>query len=108
MARVLLLSATAPDDQTDFNLAPLLEAQQCAERDRFQIHSLTTDPENADLIIFVEFYGGGWYFERVRAHPLVRRYREKCFVFCANPFVIPFLPGIYTGVAKGWASSRIR
>src|ERR1043166_6489912 len=108
MARVLLLSATPPDDQTDFNLAPLLEARQCAERDRFHVHSLTTDPEQADLIMFVEFYGGGWYFERVRAHPLVRRYREKCFVFCANPFVIPFLPGIYTGVAKGWASSRIR
>ena len=108
MARVVLLSATPAGDQTDFNLTPLLEARQCAESDRFHVHSLTTDPEQADLIIFVEFYGGGWYFERVRAHPLVRRYRDKCFLFCANPFVIPFLPGLYTGVAKRWASSRIR
>lgn len=108
MARVLLLSASPENDQSDFNLAPLLEAQQCAKTDRFQVHSVTTDPEGADLIIFVEFYGAGWYFERVRAHALVRRYREKCFLFCANPFVIPFLPGVYTGVEKKWASSRIR
>ena len=108
MARVLLLSATPEDDQTDFNLAPLREAQACAKLDRFRVHSFTADPDAAELIIFVEFYGGGWYFERVRAHPFVRRYREKCFLFCANPFVIPFLPGVYAGVEKRWASSRTR
>ncbi len=108
MARVLLLSATPEDDQTDFNLAPLEEAKACAELDRFRVDSLTADPAAADLIIFVEFYGGGWYFDRVRAHPFVRQYREKCFLFCANPFVIPFLPGVYAGIEKRWASSRTR
>jgi hypothetical protein len=106
MARVVLLSTTPEDDQTDFNLAPLQEAQRCAEADRFHVHSLVSDVELADLIIFVEFYGAGWYFERVRRHPLVRRYREKCFLFCANPLVIPFLPGVYTGVEKMWVGSR--
>jgi hypothetical protein len=108
MARVFLLSATPEDDRTDYNLAPLLEAQKCAEADRIGVHSLTTDPEAADLIIFVEFYGAGWYFERVRRHPLVSRHREKCFLFCANPRVIPFLPGVYTGIEKKWASVRTR
>jgi hypothetical protein len=108
MARVFLLSATPANDNTDFNLAPLREAQKSAELDRFGIHSLTNDPEAADLIIFVEFYGGGWYFERVRRHPLVRHHRDKCFLFCSNPFVIPFLPGVYTGIEKGWASARTR
>jgi hypothetical protein len=108
MARVLLLSATPEDDQTDFNLAPLQEAKASAEIDRFRVHSLTDDPNAADLIVFVEFYGGGWYFERVRAHPLVRQYREKCFLFSANPFVVPFLPGVYAGVEKQWASARTR
>ena len=93
MARVVLLSATPEDDQTDFNLAPLHELQKCAERDRFGVHSVTTDPKAADLIIFAEFYGAGWYFKRVRRHPLLRQYREKTFLFCANPFVIPLLPG---------------
>jgi hypothetical protein len=108
MARVFLLSATPENDQTDFNLAPLLDLQKGAELDRFKVHSLTTDPESADLIIFAECYGGGWYFDRVRRHSLVRKYREKCFLLCGNPFVIPFLPGVYTGVERRWMSSRIR
>jgi hypothetical protein len=108
MARAFLLSATSEDDQTDYNRAPLADLQQAAEMDRFKVHSLTADPESADLIIFAEFYGAGWYFEGVRRHPLVRRYREKCFLFCGNPFVIPFVPGVYTGVEKRWMSSRIR
>lgn len=108
MARVFLLSVTPADDDTDFNLAPLLEVQRCAELDRFRAHSLTDDPGSADLIIFVEFYGGGWYFERVRGHPLVREFREKCFLVCSNPFVIPFLPGVYTGIEKRWDSARTR
>jgi hypothetical protein len=108
MARVLLLSATPEDDQTDFNLAPLQEALRCAELDRFHIHSVVANPDTADLIIFVEFYGAGWYFARVRRHPLVKRHREKCFLFSANPLVIPLLPGVYTGVEKSWATSRTR
>jgi hypothetical protein len=108
MARVYLLSATPVNDETDFNLAPLQEIQRCAELDRFRVHSLARDPAAADLIIFAEFYGGGWYFEGVRAHPLVREFRDKCFIVCSNPFVIPFLPGVYTGIEKQWASARTR
>jgi len=108
MARVFLLSVTPDDDQTDYNLAPLEEARRCAELDRVRVHSLATDPDTADLIIFAEFYGAGWYFERVRRHPLVRKCREKCFLFTANPSVIPFLPGVYTAVERRWASARTR
>jgi hypothetical protein len=108
MARVFLFSATPADDETDFNLAPLLEMQRYAELDRFHTHTLTDDPAVADLIIFAEFYGGGWYFERVRGHRLVHQFREKCFLVCSNPFVIPFLPGVYTGIERRWASARTR
>jgi hypothetical protein len=86
----------------------LLELQKCQVVDRFRAHSLTSDAAAADLIIFVEFYGAGWYFQRVRQHPLVRRYREKCFLVSSNPLVIPFLPGVYSGVEKRWAGSRTR
>lgn len=108
MASIFLLSVTPEDDQTDFNLAPLRDLQKCAELDRFRIHSLTSDAAAADLIIFAEVYGGGWYFERVRRHLLVRNSRDKCFLFCTNPFVIPFLPGVYTGVERRWSSPRTR
>jgi hypothetical protein len=108
MARVFLLSVTPEDDQTDYNLAPLRELQKSVELDRFGQHTVTDDPDEADLIIFTEFYGAGWYFERLRRHSLLRKYRDKCFLFCANPYVIPFLPGVYAGVEERWASARTR
>lgn len=106
MAHVLLLSASSADDATPEHWAPLLDLTNCAQQDRFGVHSLTDDPQTADVILFVESYGAGWHFERVRHHPYTRRFREKCFIYCSNPFVIPFLPGIYTGVDRRWASSR--
>jgi hypothetical protein len=106
MAQVLLLSATPSDDQTDYNLAPLHALQENVRADRFRAHRLTEDPEGADVILFVELYGGGFHFERVRAHPLVKKHREKCFLFCSNAFVIPFLPGIYASIEKRWSSGR--
>ena len=106
MAQVVLLSATPPDDETREHLAPLRDLRDAAASDRFGVHQVTGNPATADVIVFAESYGAGWHFERVRRHPFTRRYREKCFIFCANPFVIPFLPGVYTGIDKGWASRR--
>lgn len=106
MAQVLLLSATAPDDHKPEHQAPLVGLRESAARDRFGVHSLTADPEAADVILFAESYGAGWHFERVRRHPFTKRFREKCFIFNSSPFVIPFLPGIYTGIGRRWSSSR--
>ena len=108
MARVVLLSATPANEATDFNLAPLRDLQNSAKLDRFKIHSLTSDPESADVILFAEAYGAGWHFEHVRRHPFVRNHREKCFIFCSNPFVIPFLPGIFSSIGQRWSSPRTR
>jgi hypothetical protein len=106
MAKAVLLSATPAGDQSEAHLAPLRDLRGRAERDKFGIHSVTDDADAADVILFVEGYGAGWYFEDVRRHPFTKRYREKCFVFCANPFVIPLLPGIYTAIEKRRASRR--
>ena len=106
MAQVVLLSATPADDQTPDHLAPLRDMQIRASHDRRRVHRLTNDPDAAEVILFVESYGAGWHFERVRRHPLTRRYREKTFIFCSNPYVIPFLPGIYTALDRRWASRR--
>lgn len=106
MAQVVLLSATPRDDRKREHLAPLDDLRESAAADRIGVHRVTDDPHAADVILFVESYGAGWHFERVRRHPFTRRYREKCFIFCANPFVIPFLPGVYTGVDERWASRR--
>ena len=106
MAQVVFLSATPASDSTPEHLAPLQDLREAAASDRIGVHRLTNDAESADVILFVESYGAGWHFERVRRHPYTRRFREKCFIFCANPYVIPFLPGVYTGVEQRWASRR--
>ena len=106
MARIVLLSATPDPADNEENVAPVSDLRERAARDKFGVHSLTTDAAAADVILFVEAYGAGPYFERVRRHQLTRKYREKCFIFCSNPFVIPLLPGIYTGIERRWRSRR--
>ena len=106
MAKVLLLSATPRDDQTDYNRAPLEALQESARVDRFGHHSLEENAYAADLIIFAEYFGGGFHFERLRAHRVVRQHRAKCFLFSSNPHVLPFLPGIYASIERRWSSRR--
>jgi hypothetical protein len=106
MARVFLLSAAPIEEQNEYNLAPYRTLRASAEKDPFGTHQLTDDAEVADMILFAELLGAGMHFEAVRRHPLVKRHREKCFLFCSNAFVIPFLPGVYASVGKTWASRR--
>lgn len=107
MAQVLLLSVAAGDD-ADYNRGAYVRLKRSAEQGTFREHHLTNDAEAADLILFAEVKGAGPYFELVRRHPFVRRFREKCLLFCANAFVIPFLPGIYASIEKRWTSARTR
>lgn len=107
MARVLLRSA-APESGDPYNRGAFRRLRESAERDTFRKHSLTEDPEGAEIILFAELYGAGAYFQLVRTHPLLKQFREKCFLFSSNDFVIPFLPGIYASIEKRWSSSRTR
>lgn len=79
---------------------PLRESQRV---DRFHQHTLTDDPTTADLILIVRTLShDGSPFLRLRAHPLVRRFRRKCFLYDLNDRVAPVLPGIYPSVERRW------
>jgi hypothetical protein len=106
MARVFLLSAAPPEQRNDYNVAAFRTLLASAKADSFGKHVLTDDAEAAEIILFAELLGTGLHFEVVRRHPLVKRYREKCFLFCSNAYVIPFLPGVFASVGKRWASRR--
>lgn len=108
MALVHLLSAASQAERTAYNLAALRSLQRSARLDRFGVHQLSDDAAAADLILFAELYGAGLHFEAIRRHPLVKRYRDKCFLFCSHAFVIPFLPGVYSSIEKQYASNRAR
>ncbi len=108
MAKVFLLSVASGDGDSDFNGGAYRGLKRSAQADAFQIHSLTNDPAAAEIILFAELHGAGPYFEKVRKHPLVRHYREKCFLFSSTPYAIPFLPGVYTSIERRWATDRTR
>src|SRR5438105_3993922 len=107
MAQVLLLSA-APESGDPYNRGAFEKLFESAQTDTFRKHCLTNDPSAAEVILFAELYGVGPYFQSVRRHAYVKQYREKCFLFCSNDYIIPFLPGIYASIEHRWFSSRTR
>ncbi|MBE7209852.1 MAG: exostosin family protein [Gluconacetobacter diazotrophicus] len=70
--------------------------------DRFGVHTLTDDPDAADLILFVRPLGEGTVFRYLFRHPLVRRHRSRCFLYDPNDRVVPLLPGVYPSVERAW------
>ena len=104
MATVHLLSAAdadAPGRPHAFD--PLGRMQEAAAADRFGVHSVTEDPEAADIILFVENCGTfEHFFHEVWRHPYYRAYRDKCFMHARTDYPVPFLPGIYTSLRKRW------
>jgi hypothetical protein len=74
--------------------------KESANLDAFRTHSLAATPEDADIIIFTELGSQGMFDERVRHHPYLSRYRNKCFLFNPADYALPFLPGIYASLRK--------
>lgn len=74
--------------------------QELAERDRFGIHTVTDEPHNADIILFVDARSdhGDWRLNAIRQHPLLRTYPERAFIY--NEMDQPWcaLPGLYTSM----------
>jgi hypothetical protein len=67
-------------------------------------HRLTTDVHAADAILFVENsrYHEDAFYSRLRQHALVRRYRERCFMYNEHACPWSLLPGVYCSMPKRW------
>jgi hypothetical protein len=98
--QVHVLSAfpAPPADPTNFAFLWLRES---AEQDPFGRHTLTDDPDQADIILFVENHShDDTYLLRVRHHPVYRRFAEKCFLYHDNDYAVAVLRGIYPSIRK--------
>ncbi len=73
---------------------------ESAGLDRHGKHTLTSDPAEADLIVFTEIGAQGLFAEPIRHHPYFRKYREKCFIFDPDDHSVPILPGLYAGLSQ--------
>jgi exostosin family protein len=96
---MLTTETISGNNQRDFDR--LATAAYC---DKFREHALVDSPALADIILFV----GSTYLDLrdVRSHSFLRQYKQKCFLFHAKPYIIPFLPGVYVNIAKRWYSPR--
>lgn len=106
--RVLITSAgAARQPKVGLSECAYLKLLDCYEKDRLSAHSLTDDPEEADVILFAEMpQGVGRFAACVRRHPYVRAFRDKCFVYSVADTPIAFLPGLYTSIDRRWYDPR--
>lgn len=106
MARIHALSAAPRRASTPQAHSELQAFLSLAGRDRFGVHALVDDPEEADLILFVEHStDAGAYYQDVRTHPVYARWRDRCQLLSTTDRVIPFLPGVYTAIERRWYRS---
>jgi hypothetical protein len=75
--------------------------RMAAQRDRFGVHEIVARPETADVVLMVENAEPADPFgRRLLAHPLVREFAERAFVY--NEFDLPYcaLPGLYVSMPR--------
>jgi hypothetical protein len=85
--------ATAYEDEAAFAAEWMRTA---AKEDRHHVHSLITNAEDADLIIFCETHlAFDPFYERVYWHPLARRFPDKTFLYQDGDYPCPLMPGVY-------------
>jgi hypothetical protein len=76
--------------------------KRSAANDRFGAHRVTTDPAEADIILYVENCDPIRHYFTVRGSTYFSDFTEKCFLFSRYDFPVPFLPGIYASIPKRW------
>jgi hypothetical protein len=107
----VLLTSSAPSDSPGrpYPYDELDRMKRSASEDKFGAHQLTDDPEQANIILFVENCDTIRHYLEVRRHPYLRTYREKCFLHSKYDHPLPFLPGVYPSIEEGWyAKQRTR
>jgi hypothetical protein len=67
-------------------------------------HGLTEKAEEADAIFFVENsrYHEDAFFSRLRKHPLLKEYRDRCFLYNEHDRPWCLLPGVYCSMPQKW------
>jgi hypothetical protein len=78
------------------------ELTELARADRFGVHELVPDAEEADVILFVDAhqYPSDWAMKLIRNHKLVRAYPEKAFVYDERDLPRDLLPGVFVSMPR--------
>jgi hypothetical protein len=107
MAHVLLTSAAPADDPSwPYPYDELHRMERSAAHDKFGVHRTTDDPDEADIILYIENSDTVRHYFRLRKQEYFRAFPEKCFLFTRNDLPIPFIPGVYPSIPKRWHRSQ--
>jgi hypothetical protein len=71
------------------------EFERLATLDRFGRHELTTDPVQADVILFTQCHMIDWRLRAIREHPLAREHWNKVMVYDERDVTWRSFPGVY-------------
>ena len=90
--------------------SPQLKAmRKFAQLDKYKEHFLVENPEESDLILFVEAQqlDDDPFYEKIKAHPLVKRYRTKTLMYTDQDKPHYVIPGLYVQPDKRyWISDK--
>lgn len=98
----LFLHSVYRELQPQSNVGFMDAIKALAETDDVQRHQLVDNPEAADCILLTEAQShlDDWRYSSIRRSELVRRYREKTYIYCDADNPICILPGLYPSVPK--------
>jgi hypothetical protein len=109
MAKVIILTTSRTDGpQNSYARSEFERLVRAAGADQTGRHELVTDPEKADLLLFVGPEQPT--FQDVRRHPIRRRFIDKTFLFYSGDRIVPLMPGLYSSLRTqhydpSWATS---
>ena len=105
--RVLLTSATK--SRHPLAISCLDKVLECAKLDRIRRHELVSDPEAAELVLFVEVTTASDPSPPTFVSTPSYVVREKCFVYNSSDRPIAHLPGLYASIERSrYDPGRIR
>ena len=95
--RVYLAAAVQFDHRQ--TIIPMFEA--LAAQDKFGVHALTSNPEDADIILFVDPHQhSDWRLPAICHSPLARQHRAKTLAYDERDQPYCALPGLYVSMPK--------
>lgn len=79
-----------------------------ASQDPFKQHEICKNPDEADVILFVEHHPPhDPYFFQVLQSSIYKKYKFKCYIYHDNDKVLPLLPGVFPSIEKSFFNPKI-
>jgi hypothetical protein len=104
---VNVLSVAEDRASVENHVFPVRRMREMARLDREKRFALVSDPDQAEIVIFVESHlndrPAGSYLHRLRKHPVFKAHQDKCYVHCGSDLPVVTVPGIYPSIENAWA-----